>query len=74
MLRPSGVHWGKDYEKGLLRQLAKIAVECGCRRLEWWYLDWHKPSIDFYRSLGADPMDKWTVYRIVVDMLSDMAK
>lgn len=45
---------GKGYGKSLLRKLASIAVERGCGRLEWWGLDWNKPSIDFYRSLGAD--------------------
>lgn len=55
---------GKGYGKALLKQLAKIAVERGCGRLEWWCLDWNKPSIDFYLSLGAEPMSDWTVYRI----------
>lgn len=67
-------HRGKGYGKALLRQLAKIAVERGCGRLEWWCLDWNKPSIDFYLSLGAEPMDEWTVYRITGDTLLDMAK
>ena len=60
---------GKGYGKGLLKQLAKIAVERGCGRLEWSCLDWNKPSIDFYLSLGAVPMDEWTVYRITGDTL-----
>lgn len=67
-------HRGKGYGKALLKQLAKIAVERGCGRLEWWCLDWNKPSIDFYLSLGAEPMDDWTVYRITGDTLLDMAK
>ncbi len=67
-------HRGKGYGKGLLKQLAKIAVERGCGRLEWWCLDWNKPSIDFYLSLGAEPMEDWTVYRIAGDTLADMAK
>ena len=48
---------GKGYGKAILKKLASIAVERGCGRLEWWCLDWNKPSIDFYRSLGAEPMD-----------------
>lgn len=55
---------GRGFGKGLLRELARIAVERGCGRLEWSCLDWNKPSIDFYLSLGAVPMDEWTVYRV----------
>lgn len=55
---------GKGYGKGLLTELARITVKRGCGRLEWSCLDWNKPSIDFYRSMGAEPMDDWTVYRI----------
>ena len=47
---------GNGYGKDILKQLAKIAIERGCGRLEWWCLDWNKPSIDFYLSLGAEPM------------------
>ena len=65
---------GKGYGKGLLKQLAKIAVERGCGRLEWSCLDWNKPSIDFYLSLGAVPMDEWTVYRLTGDTLTKMAE
>ncbi len=65
---------GNGYGKGLLTKLGKIAVERGCGRLEWWVLDWNKPSIDFYRSLGAEAMDEWTVYRIAGDTLTNMAK
>lgn len=57
----------------LLQRLAQIAVERGCGRLEWWCLDWNKPSIDFYESLGAEPMKDWTVYRIAGDTLKHMA-
>ena len=56
-----------------IRELAAIAVERGCGRLEWWCLDWNKPSIEFYRSLGAQPMDEWTVYRIAGDTLTSLA-
>lgn len=65
---------GKGYGKGLITKLAQIAVERGCGRLEWWCLDWNKPSIDFYLSLGAVPMDEWTVYRITGDTLSELGK
>ncbi len=65
---------GKGYGKGLLKQLAKIAVERGCGRLEWSCLDWNQPSIDFYLSLGAVPMDEWTVYRLTGDTLAKLAE
>ncbi len=65
---------GRGYGKAVLKQLAKIAVERGCGRFEWWCLDWNKPSIDFYLSLGAQPMDEWTVYRITGDTLTELAK
>lgn len=64
---------GKGYGKGLLVSLAKIAVERGCGRLEWWCLDWNKPSIDFYLSLGAEAMVDWTVYRIAGNTLKELA-
>ncbi len=65
---------GKGYGKGLLTKLAQIAVERGCGRLEWSCLDWNKPSIDFYRSMGAVPMDDWTVYRITGETLAALGK
>ena len=65
---------GMGYGKGLLKKLAEIAVERGCGRLEWWCLDWNQPSIDFYLSLGAEPMKDWTVYRIAGDTLRNMAE
>ena len=64
---------GKGYGKALLKQLAAIAVERGCGRLEWSCLDWNKPSIDFYLSLGAKPMDEWTVYRVTGKELNQLA-
>ena len=64
----------KGYGKGLLKKLAQIAVERGCGRLEWWCLDWNQPSIDFYLSLGAEPMEDWTVYRIAGDTLHKLAE
>ena len=65
---------GKGYGKALLKELARIAVERGCGRLEWWCLDWNRPSIDFYLSLGAEPMKDWTVYRIAGETLKKLAK
>ena len=65
---------GKGYDKGLLKKLAQIAKERGCGRLEWWCLDWNKPSIDFYLSLGAEPMDEWTTYRIAGETLDKLAR
>lgn len=65
---------GKGYGKAILKKLASIAVERGCGRLEWWCLDWNKPSIDFYLSLGAEPMSDWTVYRIAGDTLKQLAE
>jgi len=55
---------GKGLGKALLAELARIAVERDCARLEWWVLDWNEPSIGFYESLGARPMDEWTVMRV----------
>lgn len=65
---------GKGNGKAILKKLASIAVERGCGRLEWWCLDRNKPSIDFYRSLGAEPMDDWTVYRIAGETLTNLAE
>lgn len=64
---------GSGLGKALLKRLAKIAVERDCARLEWWVLDWNEPSIQFYKSLGAKPMDEWTVYRVDGDALGKLA-
>ena len=63
---------GKGYGKGLLKKLAQITVERG--RLEWCCLDWNTPSIDFYLSLGAKPMEDWTSYRLTGDTLKSLAE
>ena len=65
---------GKGYGKAILKKLAAIAVERGCGRLEWSCLDWNKPSIEFYRSLGAVPMEEWTVYRVTGETLKKLAE
>lgn len=67
-------HRGKGYGKALLKELARIAVERGCGRMEWVCLDWNQPSIDFYRSLGAVQMDEWTIYRVAGDTLKALAE
>ena len=65
---------GRGHGKALIRELARITVERGCGRLEWCCLDWNQPSIDFYLSLGAVPMDEWTIYRLTGDNLRDFAQ
>ena len=67
-------HRGKGYGKALLKNLARIAVERGCGRLEWWCLNWNRPSIDFYtKKMHATPMDEWTVYRLTGETLETAA-
>lgn len=61
---------GKGHGKNLLKILSRIAVERGCGRVEWCCLDWNKPSIDFYKSFGAVPMDDWTIYRLTGENLT----
>ena len=64
---------GHGYGKALLVELARLAIERGCARLEWSVLDWNEPAIQFYRSLGAEPMAEWTVYRVSGDALTGLA-
>lgn len=66
-------HRGGGYGKALMKKLASIALERGYGKLEWCCLDWNKPSIDFYLSLGAVPMSEWTVYRITDPELTELA-
>ena len=66
-------HRGAGHGTALLSHLARLAVERGCGRLEWSVLDWNEPSIAFYRSLGAAPMDEWTAWRMTGDALSTLA-
>jgi GNAT superfamily N-acetyltransferase len=65
---------GRGYGKAILKRLAAIAVERGCGRMEWVCLDWNKPSMDFYCSLGAIPMDEWTIWRVAGETLDQLAK
>ncbi|MFF2080377.1 GNAT family N-acetyltransferase [Kitasatospora sp. NPDC058162] len=65
---------GGGHGKALLLELARIAVERGYARVEWSVLDWNQPSIDFYRSIGAVPMDGWTVYRLTDEALTAAGK
>ena len=71
-IRPS--HRGHGYGKALLSHLARIAVERGYGRFEWWVLDWNTPALDFYRSIGAVPMDEWTVQRLSGEALTRLAE
>lgn len=64
---------GRGYGKALLLFLAKLAKERNCSRMEWACLDWNKPSIEFYKSLGATPMSEWTTYRFDSDTLNKLS-
>jgi GNAT superfamily N-acetyltransferase len=67
-------HRGKGYGRALLIDLAKIARERGCGRMEWAVLDWNDPAIQFYRKLGAQPMDEWTVFRLTREGIGTLAE
>src|SRR5213593_107815 len=64
---------GRGYGRALLVELARIAMERGCGRMEWAVLEWNEPAIEFYRSLGAKPMDEWTVFRLTRDGIGRLA-
>ena len=64
---------GRGVGRRLLSHLARIAIERRCGRMEWWVLDWNETAIRFYRSIGARPMDDWTVYRLDGDALARLA-
>jgi GNAT superfamily N-acetyltransferase len=64
---------GSGLGKALLAALAQIAIERDCARLEWWVLDWNDPAIQFYKKLGAKPMDEWTTFRVDGDALDALA-
>ena len=57
-----------------MKELARIARERGCGRMEWWCLNWNQPSIAFYQSLGAKAMDEWTVFRLTEDAMAPLAE
>lgn len=67
-------HRGRGIGRRLLVELAKIASERGCARMEWSVLDWNEPAIGFYRALGAEPMDEWTVFRLTGSALDELAR
>ncbi len=67
-------HRGKGYGKALFCEVARIAKERNCGRMEWTCLDWNTPSINFYKSLGAVPMDEWTTYRLTEDKIAELVK
>jgi GNAT superfamily N-acetyltransferase len=64
---------GTGVGKALLRHVAGLALDRGCARLEWAVLDWNQPAIDFYRGMGAQPMDEWTVQRVTGEALARLA-
>lgn len=66
-------HRGKGYGRALMLQIAKVARERGCGRFEWTVLDWNQPAIDFYRSLGAEPMSQWIIQRVTGVALEKLA-
>ena len=65
---------GKGYGKALFLEVARIAKERGCGRMEWTCLDWNTPSINFYLSMGAIPMDEWTIYRLTADQIDNLLR
>ena len=65
---------GRGLGKALLRRLAQRCVDEGLPRLQWWVLNWNRPAIDFYASLGAEPMAEWTVFRLSGDALATLAR
>ena len=64
---------GKGFGKTMLAFLAKIAVDRNCGRFEWWCLDWNEPSVEFYKGIGAVPMEEWTTFRLTGEGLQDLA-
>lgn len=64
---------GQGHGKALLRKLAQICIERGYKRLQWWVLDWNQSAIDFYKSIGAEPMEQWTVFRVSGSSLEKLA-
>jgi GNAT superfamily N-acetyltransferase len=71
-VRPA--HRGNGYGEELLRRIAQLAVERGCGRFEWSVLDWNQRAIDFYKALGAEPLNDWTMFRVTGDNLTKLAQ
>jgi len=71
-VRPT--HRRRGVGEALLRSVASVACERGCGRLEWAALDWNTPAVDFYTSLGAEPLDDWTTFRVTEDALQRLAR
>lgn len=65
---------GREFGKQMLGYLANLCEERDCGRLEWWCLDWNKSSIEFYKKLGAEPMDNWTTFRITGESLKKLSE
>ncbi len=65
---------GNGYGRAMFAKLAAIALDRGCKRLDWWCLDWNEPAIAFYRRLGAAPCDAYTVYRLEGESLAALAR
>jgi GNAT superfamily N-acetyltransferase len=66
-------HRGKGYGRALLVELAKIARDRGCGRMEWAVLDWNQPAIEFYRTLGARPLNEWRIFRLTEEGIAKLA-
>lgn len=64
---------GRGFGRAMLLHLARLAKERGCGRFEWSVLDWNQPAINFYKQLGARPMDEWTIFRLTGDALERLA-
>lgn len=69
----TAAHRGVGAGKALLQHLARLAVAEGCGRFEWSVLDWNEPAVQFYRSIGASPMDEWVRYRLAGPALKEFA-
>jgi GNAT superfamily N-acetyltransferase len=67
-------HRGRGHGRALLRAIAQLAFERGCGRIEWSVLDWNEPSINFYRALGAVPLDDWTTFRLTGEAIAALAE
>ena len=72
--RGSPEHRGAGHGRALLGEVARLAVERACGRLEWAVLNWNQPSIEFYNRLGGEPLDGWTTYRVAGEALANLAR